>query len=111
MVDRQPCDLCRSAFIPNRWDTPADELRKKYGPPCSTCKPNVHPVNVRALEVFGFCRNQVIVSGLGEVIGMNITAVKTVMDLNGIKNQKDCLEKVMFLSEKIIGMQNETRNS
>jgi len=47
--------------------------------------------------IFNICRGQIIVTGMGDVIDINILAVKAVMDLYDIDNQKACLEKVMRL--------------
>ena len=39
-------------------------------------------------------RNQVITAGMGQVIDISIPAIKIVMDLWGIHDQKKCLNKV-----------------
>ena len=51
------------------------------------------------------CRNQVITEGMGERVDINLQTVKTVMDLYGVKNQRECMEKVTktfryFLSQR-----------
>lgn len=40
------------------------------------------------------CRSQVLTAGMGDIIDINILAVCKVMDIHGIRNQKQCLEKV-----------------
>jgi len=49
----------------------------------------------KAEEIFMVCRNQVIVAPMGEVIDINIQTVISTMGVYGIRNQKDCLEKVL----------------
>lgn len=39
-------------------------------------------------------RNQIITAGMGQVIDISIPAVKVVMDLLGVRDQKTCLLKV-----------------
>lgn len=100
VINRRPCGECKAAFIPDCWDTKEEIEFKKTGPPCSTCKPVVHPTNNEALAVFRLCRGQVITAPMGEILGINILAVKEIMNLYDIKNQRDCLERVMLLSEE-----------
>ncbi len=41
-------------------------------------------------------RSQVITAGMsGQVIGIDLAAVKAVMDVCGVTDQKDCLQKVV----------------
>ena len=61
--------------------------------------------NQEASNVYMMTRGQLLMSGMGDVIDINITAVKTVMDLYGIKDQQQVFEKVYkvfhhFLTEK-----------
>ena len=39
-------------------------------------------------------RNQVITAGMGQPIDISIPAIKIVMDIWGIRDQKKCLSKV-----------------
>jgi len=50
--------------------------------------------NRDAGTVYIMCRNQVITAGMGEIIDINLQTVKTVMDLYGVKDQRECVEKV-----------------
>ena len=43
------------------------------------------------------CQRQVIVAGMGDVIDINILAVKAVMDICNIHDQETCLNKVIKL--------------
>jgi len=52
------------------------------------------PENTKAAEVYMVTRNQVITAGMGQVIDISIPAIKIVMDLWGIHDQKKCLNKV-----------------
>jgi hypothetical protein len=47
--------------------------------------------------VYMMTRNQVVTADMGQIIDINIQAVKTVMDLYGISNHKDCLARVIKL--------------
>lgn len=66
-------------------------------PPCNTCRPVLLPENQDAVSVYFVTRNQVITAGMGEVIDISIPAVKIVMDLYGVEDQKSCFQKVLHL--------------
>ena len=52
--------------------------------------------NVDAVKVYFIVQNQLVVS-MGQIIDLNINAIKIVMDLYEVRDQKRCLEKVMEL--------------
>ena len=87
MTDQVPrCPLCKET---SWYGEPWNESR------CETCKVDLHEENEDAGTVYMLCRNQVITAGMGEVIDLNYQTVKTIMDLYGVKDQKDCLMKVI----------------
>jgi len=53
------------------------------------------PENREASEVYFMTRNQIITAGMGQVVDISIPAVKIVMDLLGVRDQKSCLLKVL----------------
>lgn len=55
------------------------------------------PENAEAANIFMLTKNQVITAGMGSVIDINIQAVKIMMDLYEIRNQRDCMDKVRTL--------------
>lgn len=55
------------------------------------------------------CRNQVITAGMGEVIDLNYVAVKTIMDLSGVRDQKDCLMKVINTFHHFLNKEREAK--
>ena len=52
------------------------------------------PENQDAAQVYMTVRGQVVTAGNGQVIDLDFNAVKTVMDLYGVRDQRDCFEKV-----------------
>lgn len=54
--------------------------------------------------------SQVIVSPMGGAFSINILAVSKVMDLYKIKNQQDCLERVLFLFDEVRSGQGDECN-
>lgn len=50
--------------------------------------------------MFSFCRTQVITSAMGELLDINLTAVKMVMDLMQIDDQLICMEKVRVMFDE-----------
>jgi hypothetical protein len=65
--------------------------------PCGDCKPDLLPENKEALDVYLVVRGQIITAGMGTVVDIDIPAVKIVMDLLQVKDQRDCLMKVRHL--------------
>lgn len=78
------CEGCRDIY---RSRTPSEE------PPCSECKPEVLPENREALDVYLLARNQVVTVGEG-VADISFPAVKIVMDVLGVVDQRRCFLKV-----------------
>lgn len=66
-------------------------------PPCESCYPVPLQNNIAAVQVYNLCANQLIVSGMGEIIGMNYLAIFEVMNLLEIQNRLDCLNRVNVL--------------
>jgi len=60
------------------------------------------PENKEAMEIYSTVSNQMIVSGMGDPIDINIVAIKTVMDLYGVDNQPECFKKVVMIARHII---------
>ena len=90
------CEDCRLTTIKGE---PWSEAR------CEKCRVDLLEENRDAGTVYIMCRNQVVTAGMGEVIDINLQTVKTVMDLYGVKNQRECVEKVTktfrhFLSKR-----------
>lgn len=76
-------------------------------PPCDTCYVILMPENADAARIYPIVRNQVITVG-EHVIDINILAVKAVMDMYGIEDQRTCLKKIRavfdyFLKQKEVG--------
>jgi hypothetical protein len=56
----------------------------------------LHEDNQDAAAIFFLCRRQVI-SLEGQPVDLSIPAVKIAMDLHGVVDQRDCLERVRAL--------------
>jgi hypothetical protein len=81
------CDQCTTAY---------GERNPPEDPPCDTCWVDLRPDNKEAAEVYIMCRDQIIVAGMGQVIGINNLAIYGAMDRfpGGVKDQWRCLNKV-----------------
>ena len=99
--DHLGCEECRAAFLPNVWDTEADKIRKKAGPPCATCLPKMYEDNTEALDIYKVCSSQLIIAPMGGAVGMDIMAIKTAMDIYEVEDQKKCLQKVLLVFNEI----------
>lgn len=82
------CEACRKIYAEK---APPEEA------PCGSCKPVVDPENEDAVNAYLLTRNQVVMMGMETVADINIVAVKIVMDLFGVKDQRACLLKVRHL--------------
>lgn len=103
MVDRTDCDTCQAVYAPSRWDTDADRARKKDGPPCGTCRPDVLPTNALAVDVYRRCSGQMVMSMAGPV-DINLLAVKCVMEWMRVPpaEQWHLFEQVQLLAQSVI---------
>lgn len=63
-------------------------------PPCGQCRVDLLEENDQPGNIYMLTRGQVLMSGMGDIIDINIPAVKTVMDLYGVADQQRCFEKV-----------------
>ncbi len=53
--------------------------------------------------MYQLCRRQIITVGQGQQIDLSIPAVKIVMDLLGVVDQRTCLQRVRALWHEIDG--------
>ena len=67
-------------------------------PPCQTCRVVLMDENEEVGNVYMITRGQIITMGEhGAIVDISIPAIKTVMDLHGVKRQKECLNTVRKL--------------
>ena len=66
-------------------------------PPCETCRAELLEENEDIANVYMVTRRQYIIAEMGRVVDINIPAVKDVMDLYQVKNQRECLMMVRRL--------------
>lgn len=66
-------------------------------PPCITCRVDLLDENAETAQVYMLTRRQVITVGQGDVADISIPAVKIAMDLYGVREQKNCLNRVRRL--------------
>lgn len=71
-------------------------------PPCKTCRVELLEENEEAGPIYEATKTQVIATGFA-VIDINFLAVKGMMELYGVKNQKRCWEKVHWLWHEMKG--------
>ena len=62
--------------------------------------------NRDAAQIYGICKRQVITAGEGnEIIDLNYTAIKIMMDLYGVEKQRECFEKVTKTFHHFLNME------
>jgi hypothetical protein len=66
-------------------------------PPCKTCRVELLEENEETAAVYMLTRRQVLTAGPGEPVDISIPAIKIVMDLYGVRDQKRCLNRVRRL--------------
>lgn len=70
-------------------------------PPCESCYPEPLSANREAVRVYNLVANQVITAGMGEVIGLDYTAVAWIMKLRKVQDKLDCLERLNIIFNRI----------
>ena len=83
------CEQCQTL-----WQERSEREGTKHECPCATCKVDLLEENDEAASIYMLCQRQVILNGVGEVIDLKFEAVKAMMDLQGVKNQRECFAKV-----------------
>ena len=61
------------------------------------CIPFLMENNQEAISVYSMVTNQIIVTGMGNVIDIDFKAIDFIMNLYDIQNKKICFEKVVLL--------------
>ena len=82
------CEACTAIY---RQRTPPED------PPCGTCRVEPLPENADVARVFLRVRNQVVTVGQGRVIDVSVPAIATVMELEQVRDPRDCLLRVLHL--------------
>jgi hypothetical protein len=82
------CDQCRQMYA---------ERKPPGTPPCDSCRVELRDENEEAAAVYLLTRRQYIIAENGRVVDISIPAVKIAMDLYGVRDQKECLARVIRL--------------
>lgn len=83
------CEICKSLFEKYK------DVDKDDSISCEACVPQLLPQNQEAAAIYFIVQSQVIIAGMsGEIVDLNYTAVKTVMDWYNVENQRSCFEKI-----------------
>jgi hypothetical protein len=70
------------------------------------------PENEEAFFIYNVVRNQAIFAGMdGIPVDLDYKAVKIVMDLYGVENQRECFEKVTKVWHEIAAIDRVKRNA
>lgn len=109
-LNRKDCKSCLEAFKPSPRDDKERQKAKENGAPCHECKPEMWPINSKAISIYNSCSDQVILSMSG-VISIKQNAVIDRMRLEGVKkkNRLDLLDDILFISRKVISLRNEKK--
>jgi hypothetical protein len=85
------CPGCQSVYA---------ERTPPGSPPCETCRVELREENGEIAQVYMMTRRQYITrnNGRGDVaVDLSISAIKTVMDIYGVGDQRSCLSAVLRL--------------
>jgi hypothetical protein len=66
-------------------------------PQCESCRVELREENEAAAQVYMLTRRQYVTAEQGRIVDISIPAVKTVMDMIGVEDQLDCLNRVRKL--------------
>lgn len=82
------------------------ERKPPATPPCESCRVELMVENEEVAAVYMMCRGQVITAAEGRVIDISIPAIKAVMDLFQVEDQKDCMTRVVNVFHHFRGKAN-----
>jgi len=77
-------------------------------PPCENCFVDLMEENRQASQIYQLCRGQVITVG-EQVIDLNYQTVKTMMDLYGVKDQRETFEKITRTFHHFLSKEREAK--
>jgi len=64
-------------------------------PPCERCYVELDEENKEVMDLYLKVRNQVRLSPMGDIIGLDYNALNFIMDIYGIENKRDMFEKML----------------
>ena len=79
-------------------------------PPCDGCRVTLLAENEEAALIYMTVRRQYVTGEYGRVVDLSIQAVKIVMDLYGVQDQRRCLEKVLKTFYAVMAKQAEIKD-
>jgi hypothetical protein len=82
------CDQCQQMYA---------ERTPPGTPPCESCRVVLREENEEAAACYMLTRRQYVTADKGRIVDISIPAVKIAMELHGVRDQKDCLNKVIRL--------------
>jgi hypothetical protein len=94
------CDRCRERYA---------ERTPPGTPPCESCRVELREENEDAAAVYMTARRQYVTIGQGQVVDISIPAIKIAMDLHQVKDQRECLVRVMNTFYHFLGKADESR--
>jgi len=89
--DKPSCDICHIIYD-----------KKNEDPPCDKCIPETLPENKDALKVYLLVKNQLILTGFGDIVDISFAAIDIVLNLFEIQNKRNVFLKVVTLARHFI---------
>ncbi len=86
------CDLCRRDYA---------ERMPPGNPPCEPCRVELLEENEDAAIIYLVTRRQYVTAENGRIVDISIPAVKAAMDTYQVRDQWNCLKKVINLFHKM----------
>ena len=104
MYEKIDCEVCRKLYAERELKNPDSENTE---PPCSECLPELGSINQVALRVYLACQDQLIVGGMGGVIGINHLAVWKYIEKFNVRNECSVFNRVVAVSQHMVKRWNE----
>lgn len=72
-------------------------MERGKSPPCDTCYVELMPENEQTFYTYGLVRNQINITGMGDVIGLDYNSVISTIKLYDIANPRQIFEDIIYL--------------
>lgn len=74
-------------------------------PPCGECRKDPIEENTEAFEIWDYVRNQLIMTGMGDVLDIDFNAVAVAIDMLEVRDKRGCFRKVVQIARMVQDLQ------
>jgi hypothetical protein len=114
-TNRLDCKACEQAFKISKWDSAEAVARKKNGPPCDTCRPELLKDNEQAAVIYSVVHDQ-YQTDFGQKVCLPLERIEAAIRMMDgyqidIDDKQECMMKVLNMSRVVMRCQYEKQET